>query len=246
MMPHRWTPLETGFRAYHGTGRSTINEMDDGKQMQEGDLDMMHSDSRKGVEFVQSYGMSTRVLPRDKEGGNKGGDIKGPAAEAHMSYVGGNKSHPVITAMDDRRHRPTGLEAGENIQYDEQWQAMWNKRDGQYHQSPHKIALQHITKPDDQQSGAGGSLTGGGQQQQKKKKGRDLKKEVTVNAEVLVLKDRVDIKVGGKVIARFKADEITLVNRNYIGVDDIDEKPKMKVDLTDAIPTKQVFSKPSS
>jgi phage gp45-like len=69
-------------------------------------------------------------LPRDEQegqqqtsGGGKVGDaigqILGPAAEGICMFMGGQRNHPVCIGIDDRRHRPMGLQPGENAQYDD-------------------------------------------------------------------------------------------------------------------------------
>ena len=40
-------------------------------------------------------------------------------AEAYLSFLGGNRSFPVATVMDDRRYRLKELKPGENAQYDD-------------------------------------------------------------------------------------------------------------------------------
>ena len=42
---------------------------------------------------------------------------KGKAAEPFVQYLEGNHSHPVVTAMDDRRVRPYGMNEGEGAHY---------------------------------------------------------------------------------------------------------------------------------
>lgn len=59
---------------------------------------LLADETRAGVEHVQPYGLSTRPL---------GG------AEAIIFSVGGNRDHPLAVVVDDPRHRPAGLAAGE-------------------------------------------------------------------------------------------------------------------------------------
>ena len=93
---------------------------------------------------------------------------------------------------DDRRHRVRNLEPGDNIQYDDQKQEMWLKRDVG---GPKKAVLRHTKFEEEQQQGGGQGGDGQGGQQQKK--GRDLKTEPTVNWEgaavMIVIQPRVAI-----------------------------------------------------
>lgn len=59
---------------------------------------LLADETRAGVEHVQPYGLSTRPL---------GG------AEAIILSVGGNRDLPLAVVVDDPRHRPAGLAAGE-------------------------------------------------------------------------------------------------------------------------------------
>jgi len=98
--------------------------------MQELQFDGMNMDGRSRVERVQNYGFTSAPLPRDEgagsqsgtQGGGVGGDgekPKEPSAEGLCLFMGGQRNHPVCIGIDDRRHRPMGLKAGENAQYDD-------------------------------------------------------------------------------------------------------------------------------
>lgn len=152
------------FRASYGATRATINEADDDKKMQELDLDGMHSDSRKRVERMQDYGTSSVPPPRDKSqqqgsSGGAGGGLgtgagkKGPAAEALVINMGGQKNHPVAVVVDDRRYRPKKLKAGETVNYDMHKQANYRAEDGLYNVSSKKASLRHAPAKDDDMRG---------------------------------------------------------------------------------------------
>jgi hypothetical protein len=49
-------------------------------------------------------------------------NIKGKAAEGIALLLGGQRNHPVVIGVDDRRHRPMGMKPGESFQYDHQGQ----------------------------------------------------------------------------------------------------------------------------
>lgn len=53
-----------------------------------------------------------------------------PGAEAIAVAVGGSTDHMVVIALDDRRHRPAGLQPGESTLYDDQGQMVYITRDG--------------------------------------------------------------------------------------------------------------------
>lgn len=129
--------LEMSSRVMHQLVRMTLNKGNDNPMMQELNFDGMNSDGRNFVERIQAFGMSTVPLPRDEQqgqqggagGGQTGGGVggngespKGPAAEGIAAFIGGQRNHPVVIAIDDRRHRPLGLKPGESFQYDHQGQ----------------------------------------------------------------------------------------------------------------------------
>jgi hypothetical protein len=120
--------LETAGRSMHQIVRLTLNKANDNPLMQEMSIDGMAKEGRKIVEMFQQFGSSAVPLPRDEqEGGGGGGsadgpNIKGKAAEGIAAFLGGQRNHPVILGVDDRRHRPMGMKPGESFQYDHQGQ----------------------------------------------------------------------------------------------------------------------------
>jgi phage gp45-like len=132
--------LEMSGRVMHMVQRFTLNQGNDNPMMQLLDLDGMNSEFRKGVERFQHFGFSSVPLPRDQQqgqgqqgGGDTGGNgeqMKGPAAEGICLFPGGQRNHPVVIAVDDRRHRPMGLKPGENAQYDDIGQMTLLRRTG--------------------------------------------------------------------------------------------------------------------
>jgi hypothetical protein len=122
---------EMSGRVMHQIVRLSLNKGNDNPMMQEMSFDGMVKEGRKIVERMQSFGMSSIPLPRDEqEGGGKGGggggggmaNLKGAAAEGIALLMGGQRNHPVVIAVDDRRHRPMGMKPGESFQYDHQGQ----------------------------------------------------------------------------------------------------------------------------
>jgi phage gp45-like len=158
---HRATPLNTAFRSYTAGGaRTVIAEADDKKLMQESKGNFMKGETRQEVESPQNYGFTSVVMPADKD---EQGNIK-MGAEGFVSFMGGNRSFPVTTIMDDRRHRLKELEKGDTAIYrtkDDRQQfhmseqgTFWSTRNDRIN----RIAL--VDPPQQQQQGQQGQTTG--------------------------------------------------------------------------------------
>jgi phage gp45-like len=107
---HRATPLNTSFRAYvAGGARATIPSVDDSKLMQESAGNFMANEQRTGIEAPQNYGFTSVVMDATKDAAGK----IIASAESFISFMGGNRSFPVVGAMDDRRHRLINLAKGD-------------------------------------------------------------------------------------------------------------------------------------
>jgi phage gp45-like len=68
-------------------------------------------------------------------GGGDGGAAGGGQEEAPEGiavFLGGQRNHPVVIAVDDRRHRPMGMKPGESAQYDNIGQMTLLRRNGTY------------------------------------------------------------------------------------------------------------------
>jgi phage gp45-like len=109
-------------------------------------------------------------------GGGGGGGQDGEAAEGIALFLGGQRNHPVVIAVDDRRHRPMGLKPGENAQYDDLGQMTLARRDGLYllsNDNPEEdggqskermVSLRHVEKKkQERQKATGDQSTSGGQ-----------------------------------------------------------------------------------
>ncbi|MET3995995.1 hypothetical protein ABID65_007667 [Bradyrhizobium sp. S3.9.2] len=139
---HRNSLTDMAGRIMHHAVRLTMNKANDNPMMQELSFDGMNSEGRKIVERLQTFGMTTMPMPRDeKQGGDQGGGggvggggaaKKGPAAEGIALFLGGQRNHPVVIGVDDRRHRPMGLKPGESAQYDHQGQMTLVRTNGLY------------------------------------------------------------------------------------------------------------------
>lgn len=132
---HRSTGANTVHRAYSSGGsRTLIDQIDDKTLMQGMKGSALKGETRKDVESPQNYGFTSVVADATK---GKDGQIE-QCAEGFMSYMGGNRSFPVCTVMDDRRHRLKGLSddaaKGATAMYGQkEWgQQYLNTEDGQY------------------------------------------------------------------------------------------------------------------
>jgi len=199
---HYNTIRDLSFRVAHMFSRVTINEANANPKWQELSIDGMNNDKRQNVEFVQGYGFVATVLPRDKEEGKQSGQStsggtqpekpKGPAAEGIAVFMGGQRNHPVIIAVDDRRHRPRGLKPGESAQYDDQGQMTLIKRDGMFFVSPKTISIRNATK----------------EKQPEGEAGNDFKHEAedgNVTAEIRVTDGKIQFLIGGQILGEVTA-----------------------------------------
>lgn len=92
----------------------------DSRRMQEIEFEGLRGERKRGVERVQNYGYTSVPLPPT---GDRG-------AEAVVLHSGGSYSHPIVLGVDDRRHRPRNMEAGESAQYDDQGHRVQIRRSG--------------------------------------------------------------------------------------------------------------------
>ena len=82
--------------------RAIVRAIDDTTDLQELQISLMKGEVRGDVERFQNYGFSSVPL----EG-----------AEAVTVFVGGDRSHGIVLAVDDRRHRLKNMAAGESAMY---------------------------------------------------------------------------------------------------------------------------------
>ena len=121
----RGTTRDAAARAGVMVTRGTIAKANDDPKMQEVDVNGLHDETKTGVERFQNYGFSSVPLPPSM-------DDKGVMrhAEAIVLSGSGNRSHPIVIGVDDRRHRPKKLKPGESAVYDDQGQSFLVGRDG--------------------------------------------------------------------------------------------------------------------
>jgi phage gp45-like len=155
---HRNSLVEMSGRAMHQAVRMKLGsgmKINDNPMMQELDFGGMISEGRKLVERIQGFGNSSVPLPPIVKkalaaaggggkaveaqaaggGGGGGGGAGGgeeEAAEGIAVFIGGQRNHPVVIGVDDRRHRPMGMKPGESAQYDDAGQMTLIRRNGTY------------------------------------------------------------------------------------------------------------------
>lgn len=126
--------------------RAVVRIVKDALKLQGIQVELLADEAQDDVERFQDYGLSG--VPLD-------------GAEAIVLCIGGLRSHAVVIAVDDRRHRPTGLEPGEVTLYDDQGQRVHLKRDGIHIVSPFKVIVEAPTVTVDADTvelgGAGGA-----------------------------------------------------------------------------------------
>ena len=100
----RSNTLDAARRGYLGIVRGTIEKVDDSQKMQTVDARLLHNEMLTGIERPQNYGFSS--VPVGPQGTQ--------AAELMVGFLHGNRSHPMVLGVDDRRTRPTGWKEGES------------------------------------------------------------------------------------------------------------------------------------
>jgi hypothetical protein len=165
---HRATPLNSSFRSYSaGGGRATIDKIDDNKFMQESNnTGGMRGEKFPWMESPQNYGFTSVVADADKSG-NPGSITD--SAEGFISFMGGNRSFPVMGVMDDRRHRLMNLAKdaakGATAMFGlKEWgQQLLNTKDGWFMtgNTEKKMRLQLVDSQQQQGGGGGGGSAGG-------------------------------------------------------------------------------------
>lgn len=84
--------------------RAIVRLVDDARQAQELQLELLAGESQDAVERFQNYGITS---------------VPHPGAEALVVFAGGLRSHGVVLAVEDRRYRLTGLQDGEVALFDD-------------------------------------------------------------------------------------------------------------------------------
>jgi phage baseplate assembly protein V len=110
--------------------RAVITTVNDQTKAQSLQITLLADEVSDDVERLQNYGMTS--VPK-------------PGAEAVTVFVGGDRSHGLVIAVEDRRYRLKGLAEGEVALYDDLGQVVHLKRDGVLIESPSKIEVKAPT-----------------------------------------------------------------------------------------------------
>lgn len=84
-------------------------------KLQHLDVGVLNGEVHEGAEHMEPYGMTARPHA---------------GAEVVLAYVGGNRAHPIIVQVADRKYRLQGLQDGEVALYDDLGQKIHLTRDG--------------------------------------------------------------------------------------------------------------------
>jgi phage baseplate assembly protein V len=95
--------------------RAVVKRVDDGKKRQLVQAGLLEGETRDGLEHFQPYGFTSVPLA---------------GAEGVALFVGGERDHGLVVAVDDRRYRLTGLENGEVALYTDEGDKLVIKRGG--------------------------------------------------------------------------------------------------------------------
>lgn len=101
-LDHLLRPLRT--RLANAVARAVVKLVSDGTKMQGLQVGVLDGETVEGAEHFQPYGFSSVPLA---------------GAEGIALFPNGDRGHPLVVAVADRRYRPTGGEAGEVTVYSE-------------------------------------------------------------------------------------------------------------------------------
>lgn len=96
-------------------GRAVLRLVDDGPGIQSVQVELLADEVRAEVERFQEYGFTS---------------VPFPGAEVAAVAVGGSRDHLIVVAVDDRRYRMKGLQAGEVAIYTDEGDFVHLKRGG--------------------------------------------------------------------------------------------------------------------
>ncbi len=102
-------------RAALMVGRCILRAISDTSAVQLVQCQLLADEIQDDVERIQQYGFTSVPLP---------------GAEGVVVFVGGNRDHGLLIAVEDRRYRLQGLEGGEVALYDDQDQKIHLTRTG--------------------------------------------------------------------------------------------------------------------
>lgn len=102
MIARMLAPLARGLS--NMLARGTVVLAKSATKMQTLQVKLLSGEVKDGIEHFEAYGLTARP----KSG-----------AEHITLFMGGDRSHGITIMVADRRHRPTGLEEGEVVLYDD-------------------------------------------------------------------------------------------------------------------------------
>lgn len=106
-------PLQV--RVANSIARAVVQLVDDSTKLQLVQLGVLPGEDIDDAERFQEYGFASIPLP---------------GAEAVVVFPNGDRGHPLVVAVDDRRYRPTGGAAGEVVVYNNAGAVVRLKADG--------------------------------------------------------------------------------------------------------------------
>jgi phage gp45-like len=118
----RQTLAEAAQRAFNGIARGTLVKADDAHKWQEVRVRTEFGDDWSNVEVAHPYGVTSVAKP---PADSKTSD----AAECVIVFPDGDRSHPIVIVMGDRRYRLQNLQEGEFAIHDDQGQQVYISRD---------------------------------------------------------------------------------------------------------------------
>jgi hypothetical protein len=101
--------------------RAVVQLVDDGRKQQMVQLGVLAGETVEDGEHFQAYGFTSVPLP---------------GAEAVVLFPNGDRAHPLVVAVSDRRHRPTGGEPGEVTVYNDTGAKIRISKDGDIDVTP--------------------------------------------------------------------------------------------------------------
>lgn len=108
-------------RVANAVARAVVHLVDDDKKLQLLQVGALADETIDGAEHHQPYGLSS--VPLD-------------GAEAVVVFPNGDRSHPLVVAVSDRRYRPTGSEPGEVTVYNNTGAKITMTKDGDIEVQP--------------------------------------------------------------------------------------------------------------
>ena len=144
----------TSDRVINVASRTTVTQADDTQLLQELALNLWAGEQQITLEVAHDYGHVSVPQP---------GNADGPAAEAFVVFLNGNRSHGVVLKTADRRYRLGKMQPGEVGMHDDQTHQRVIHRGGIYDSAPNsKLHQQRVQKPGDSVLGGLIQLLSGG------------------------------------------------------------------------------------